>query len=424
MSRHEYPDENWLNDYSRRGQQWIHDKFVANGDLEDFFPESVPYWLEVGFRLSDLNRAFDEAKNARMGIEELVKIADHHLQQARDKEAAGHLESAFEYYQRASLAYLRGSWSQLDADSPDKQDWHNRGLDAFDKVIELCPYYDLDKVYIELPSHEAEMAAIFHKCGERNAPTILYVPGMDVSKEEVLDPANNRFGQRGMNVLVIDGPGQGETRLNGVCDEEYDTYQKAGRAAIDWLVDQPEVDDTKIGVSGLSMGTYWGPRIAYEDDRVAALCTHMGCQYSKDILFNQAQPFFKKRFMYMAGIYDEDEFDDYMADQTLHGIAEEITCPTLIMQGEYDELQVREQIKLFFEAVSGPKRLQLYENEFHPMGNVAPDVVCDIADWFRDVWDGEFGAGDEEAEFVPDYPEGSYIPSPQFEFLEQDERPS
>ena len=412
--------ENWQKEYSRRDQQWIHDKFISSGGLENFFPESIPFWLECGYRLSDFDRAFKEAKNVRMGIDELVRVADYHLEVARTKEEQGFLQSAFEYYHRASLCYTRGSWSILDADDEDKQDWHTRGLDAYRKVIELNPYYEIEKINIELPFHDQKMAAVFHKSGVDEAPTILRVPGMDMAKEETPNPSQNRFVDRGINVLTIDGPGQGETRLRGVCDSDYETYQKAGRAAIDWLVDRPEVDEKRIGVFGTSMGTYWGPRIAAEDNRVSALSTHMGCWYSKDHLFNQAQPFFKKRFMYMAGIYNEDEFDDYTAEMTLEGLESQIDIPVFITQGEYDELQVREQAKKFYEELPGPTILQLYENEFHPLGGVAPDVLCDTADWFKQVWTGDIL--DNRATLMEDYPNQSYIPSPKFEFLDQAER--
>ena len=51
----------------------------------------------------------------------------------------------------------------------------------------------------------------------------------------------------------------------------------AGAAVIDWLVEQPEVDASRIGVSGISMGSYWGMRIAAYDERVAALATASAC---------------------------------------------------------------------------------------------------------------------------------------------------
>lgn len=413
MTNKEYPDENWENDYSRRSQKWIHNKFVGQGGLEGFFPESVPSWLEYGYKLSDLQRAFDDATNAQMGIDQLVQVADHLSSEARRAEERGLEQTALEYYHRAALGYFRAQWSRLSVEG-DKRNWHQKGEENYRKVIEYADA-DVELVDIELPNHEASMAAVFHACGEENAPTVLGVPGMDQVKEEYVSPFNNRFAKRGMNVLVIDGPGQGKTRIRGVCDDDYDTYQKAGRAAVDWLVKRPEVDADKIGVAGNSMGTYWAPRIAYEDDRISALAISKGCFYSKDQLFNQAQPFFKKRFMFMSGIYDEAEFDKYSADMTLYGIDEEITIPTFIAHGEYDELQTRQQAKLLFDRLAGPKQLNLYENEFHPIGGVPADMWCDLTDWFVRVWRGDIGEDYDKLNYVADYPSESYIPTTEFE---------
>jgi pimeloyl-ACP methyl ester carboxylesterase len=139
------------------------------------------------------------------------------------------------------------------------------------------------------------------------------------------------------------------------------------------------------------------------------------------MIFEQAQPFFKKRFMYMAGFEDEAAFDEHVAGMTLHGLESEVDVPTFIAHGEYDELQSREQAKRFYEALPGPKRLQLYENEFHGIGRATVDVRCDVADWFHRVWRGDVDADCEEAVLVPDYPTESAIPSSRFDFLDVQE---
>lgn len=421
MSRKSLPDEDWTNEYSRRGQAWIHDKFFAEDGIEAFFPETTNFELEWGFKLSDLNRVFDDAKTVRMAMDTLVKLGDHLYRVAQHKADEGLEQTAMEYYHRAGLCYSRAQWSILDEDSEDKHHLHGRCVECFDRVREYNPYYEIDRVEIDLPFTDTQMPALFHRAGDENAPTVLFVPGMDMVKEQLPNPLDNRFYNRGMNVLVIDGPGQGEARLRGICDDEHDKYQRAGRAAVDWLVDQPEVDADRIGVFGWSMGSYWAPRVAHEDNRLSALAVALGTFYSKDLIFEQAQPFFKERFMYMAGITDEDEFDEFTEDMTLHGIDEQIDVPTFIAHGEYDELQTREQGKRFFDMLSGPKHLQLYENQFHPLGGVSADMLCDVADWFSRVFAGDIADDHEEAMFVPDYPNESYVPYGDFDDLETPE---
>lgn len=205
-------------------------------------------------------------------------------------------------------------------------------MDAFQEVIVRNRNYEMERVEIDLPFHEESMAAIFQDCGLDDAPVVLQVPGMGLCKEVGINPVHNRFVRRGMHVLTIVGPGQGETRLRGVADETHETYQRAGQVAIDWLTSHPSVDETKSSVDGVSMGTYWGGRIASTDDRVAAVALHMGCWYSKDLLFDQTQSFFKKRFMYMSDITDDDEFDEHASEMTLHGLDCDITAPVRLLQ--------------------------------------------------------------------------------------------
>lgn len=396
-------------------QTWIQNRFFYHEDHNDYpFPGSTPSILNWGFELSDVMRAFDEPDQIREAIDKVVKIADHHRRAGQAKEREGLDLSAAEHYQRASLCYLRGSWAILDADDGDKRRRHDRALECFERVVDLNPYYETEVVDIGLPFHDEDMPAYFHKCGREAAPTVIYVPGMDQSKEE-LDILQNRYVDRGINALAIDGPGQGEARLRGIAHDTQEVYQKAGRAAVDWLVERPEVDSDRIGVCGVSMGTYWSSRIAYEDQRISALGNYMGAWYSKQQIFNRANPFFKHRFMYMADIEDEAKFDEFARQMTLEGLDTEIDTPAFLAHGEYDELTPREQALRYFEALGGPKHLQLYENQNHSVGMASTEARNDMADWFLRVWSGDIGEGYQEALVIPDYPKDSAVASVAFE---------
>ncbi len=413
--------DGWREQYSKRDQEWISDRFSTLDGLDSFVGEGLPNVLEYGFNYADLEAAYDDAKTGAMAVDNFVKIGNKHLATARDKEEKGFTQSAFEYYLRATQCFTRASWAILDAEDEYKLYQHGRALDAYDKVIELNPHYEMAKVNVELPFHEERLPAVFHEAGGENAPTILHLPGMDMTKEQTPNHINNRFVQRGMNVLTIDGPGQGEARLRGITDDDHTVYQRAGSAAIDWLVERDEVDPERIGVYGTSMGSYFGPRVAVEDDRVAALALIKGTWYTKDIIFEQSPPSFKKRYMYMSGITDEAEFDAFAREMTLEGMESEIDVPTFIGHGEYDGLTPREQAIEFFEGLAGPKRLQLYENAFHGIGDA--DVICDVVDWFEAVWRGDIDDEYEEAVYVPEYPNHSYVPSPKFDFVSQPDEP-
>jgi dienelactone hydrolase len=104
---------------------------------------------------------------------------------------------------------------------------------------------------------------------------------MDMTKELYPDPSENHFVERGMNILCMDGPGQGESNLRKT-RVTADNYERAASAVVSYLSNRPEVDPDRKGVVGISMGSYWGCRLATMDSRVKALATGAACHGGKN----------------------------------------------------------------------------------------------------------------------------------------------
>ena len=101
-----------------------------------------------------------------------------------------------------------------------------------------------------------------------------------------------------------------------------------------------------------------------------------------DLIFEQAQPNFKRIFMYMAGYTDEQLFDDFISRLALMpDLARDVRVPHLLVAGDMDELCTPKDINTFRSALGGPSELWLYEGVFHPMGEVAEQIYPSIADW-------------------------------------------
>jgi pimeloyl-ACP methyl ester carboxylesterase len=228
--------------------------------------------------------------------------------------------------------------------------------------------------------------------GAAKTPCVLVIPGMDTIKEYMPSPYHNHFRRRGMATLTIDGPGQGEsnTRETWVT---LDNFERAGKAAIDFIETIPELDAGKVGVYGWSMGSYWGPRVAAYDPRVKALVGAMGVFLQKDTIFKHSKPAYRANYMYMSNIHDEDQFDAMAEQMTLEPIAGKVKCPTLLAMGEFDELCPLEDGERMFELLDGPKELWVYEDETHTFGSRLPDFYPQVADWMRDALAGKFSAG-------------------------------
>ena len=207
---------------------------------------------------------------------------------------------------------------------------------------------------------------------------------MDAIKEDFPNPFNNEFARRGVNVCTMDGPGQGESNLN----QNWLTlgnYARAGARVVDFLESLEEVDADKIGIFGSSMGTRYGVEIAADDNRVKAVVGQMSCVGPMDIIFNQAQPNFKRIHMYMTNTYDEAAFDtlaDAM-DENLFRAGDRLDCPYLLVAGDMDELCPPEDVEEWMDRLSCPRELWMYEDVFHPMGEVAAEIYPAIADWLH-----------------------------------------
>ncbi|TAK06527.1 alpha/beta hydrolase [bacterium] len=365
-------EQRWLLDQviQTRGLDW--DQGRTGKILRNCGPGVEGEIREISRRVqkfTDIPREFSRAAECREGL-------------AREAEKAGHEVEAREHYYVAAIFYINAMWAIYEDNNAKRIAWGEKKRACYDKFIQFAGR-PIERV--ELPYEGKAIAALLHlpprmKAGEK-VPCILYIPGMDGVKED--NPIHaDPFLERGIAVLAIDGPGQGETRARGVkCTAA--NYEEAGRLACDYLVRRPEIDANRLAIMGSSMGSYWGPRVAAAEPRfkacaVSGVCVEPG-QYS---IFNTASPTFKLNYMYMSGYDNEEAFDEFAKTLTLKGVASKITCPYLIVAGEDDELCPIEFVYQLMEEIRSPKVLVVYEGEKHSIRNPRSRTL--IVDWLTD----------------------------------------
>ena len=79
---------------------------------------------------------------------------------------------------------------------------------------------------------------------------------------------------------------------------------------------------------------------------------------------------------------------------TWEGHAERIRAPYLCVAGEFDELSPPEHTERLMRALAGPKRLVVYQDSRHSVGNVpaanlGPFPPILMADWMAATLDGK-----------------------------------
>jgi len=365
----------------RADQNWIFDNFLMLSDNEDVLhPGIMGNRLERGTKFEDLNAVYSKVSGRRSFPKAWAKRAAVLEKLALDAEKRGRIVTARALFHRSAICWGRAQHLIPVHGNAQKNQWFEGLYRCYDKVIGYSNG-SMEKASLEFAPGQ-NTHCVFHKApGEGRKPTILYLPGMDQVKEDVPNPYNNDYTIRGMNICSMDGPGQGECNFNAVWQTE-DNYQKAASAVIDWLVKRDDVDPERIGVVGMSMGSRWGVIVGAHDPRVKAVCGQMANVGSFDMIFEQAQPNFKRIFMYMAGYKDEAAFDEFVTRLAhLPDVAKNLKVPHLLVAGDMDELCSPDDIAAFRKNLGGPAELWLYEGVFHPMGEVAGQIYPAMADW-------------------------------------------
>ncbi|TCT07840.1 alpha/beta hydrolase [Aquabacter spiritensis] len=376
----------------RANQNWIFDNFLKMSTNEDVLhPGILGLRLERGFKHQDMERVFHAAQGRRALPKEWSKIAQEQEDKGTRALEKGRRVTAGQYFHRAMLYWGRAQHLIPVDGSPKKIEYYNGLARCRDKMIELLDGA-VTKQSFEFAPGKSTYTLYQAAPGEGRKPTVLYIPGMDAAKEDYPSPYNNEFTRRGMNLCAMDGPGQGECNMNKVWLTP-DNYAQAVKRVIDWLVTRDDVDPTRIGVFGASMGTRWGVEAAAIDPRISALVGQMPCVGPLDIIFEQAQPNFKRIYMYMCNMKDEAAFDAMVSGLDLRTHAAKMTCSYLLAGGEMDELCPPEDMRDFLKAVTAPKEFWLYEGVFHPMGEVAGEINPAIADWLLETLNNPLPAG-------------------------------
>lgn len=264
-----------------------------------------------------------------------------------DSEAAlGHVETARACWLRAAN-YYRHAEFWLDAADP-------RRLDAFTRMEECskkwgrCLSPRMEEVAI--PYGGGSMYGYFLRSphgGDGRQPALICFGGLDSIKDEMWFMTARAPYQRGISVLMIDGPGQGGTlRRHGIPNQA--DYEVPVGAMIDWLVARDDIDASRIAVSGSSLGGFYAARAASYEHRLAAVISH-GAVWDVNALWGEANEDFglADHIKWVFGAATMKEAFEKGRDFKLEGHIDKIRCPYLICHGGSDVLSVRQARQVY-----------------------------------------------------------------------------
>lgn len=323
---------------------------------------------------------------------EFARIALRRENQAKKAEAEEHFVTARENYALASYYWADAAWPIFEDDNPQLKEFFERKNACFDKVIQYAPH-PIERV--EIPYGDQWLPCLLHLPPQRPAkvPCLASLDGMDSFKEMMHGLYDDKFLTRGIAVLAVDGPGQGECNLRKI-RVEADSFARVGKACFEYLLSREEIDHDNIIVKGRSFGSYWVTQAAAAEPRFKSASGTLGClEPGMDTIFNKAVPAYKMRFMWMAGYDSEEAFDKFAKSLTWEPWAPKVTQPFLAIVGQNDELSPVQYAYDLYDALTCPKTLIVYEGGKHNMigqiGLSAEDNQTIEADWMRDRIDGK-----------------------------------
>ena len=217
---------------------------------------------------------------------------------------AGHGETALDFYFDATGLYAGAQ--HIIFENNDEKRYLYAGLRrCYDQVIALAPYR-LEHVDIRGTGRSSRATCISVPVGRR--PRSSSTPGCDTLKEAWPHPFFNAAHQRGLHVFSFDGPGHAESNLRGI-RLTADNFEEAASAALDYLVQRPEIDAGQIGVYSISLASFWGLRFAARDRRIRAIAAPAASVCEKYFLMDLESPRWKQLFAYLTQSRTEAELD-------------------------------------------------------------------------------------------------------------------
>ncbi len=339
-------------------------RFVANGvDLNDF--------LRVTRRIArwdDWCREWSEcgALHAHLGEE---------------AEANECYVSAAQHYFQAAMAYHFGKF--LFVQHPGElRAAHDEVVRTYQKAL---PYFDFPGERVAIPYAEGHtLYGILRKPWHTpRPPVVILIPGLDSVKEE-LHAYGDDFLRRGMAVLAIDGPGQGEM-ANGQSDASHPMrfdYEAPVRYAVNYLAGRSDVDAGRVGLMGVSLGGYYAPRAAAFEPRVRAAIALAGFYRITDS-FDRLPLLTREAFIYRLEAPGESAARAELESFDLHGVMERVRCPLLVIMGRQDRLVPPEDAERVAAEAGGPATLWMFEDGNHVCNNIPYKHRPQQADWMR-----------------------------------------
>lgn len=338
--------------------------FFDDPDLDGQFGRTL-YATVAGS--ADLGEAFATARRITPGdlgswYREWTATGDSVAAEAAASAAGGHRVSARQAYLRAAEYHRQAFfYCRDDLAAAALHESYGRHRDAFRSAVALM---DGEARAVAIPYGSATLNGYLYRPADDDVarPTVVLPAGYDSTAESGWVDGAAMALEHGMNALTFEGPGQG-----GVLYEQGLTFRHDFEAVLtpvlDWLLEQDGVDPEALVLFGRSFAGYLAPRGATAEHRLAALVCDpaqydfgesmrarvgddvwakvLAADPAVDAQLNAAldDPSTRNWYLLRMVTHGTTTVGDYfreLARFSLRGLADRITCPTLLLDAEGD----------------------------------------------------------------------------------------
>lgn len=353
---------------------------------EDFASESLEKWtprfVANGIDYNDLARLDERIDDWTDWCAAFEAVGDERVELADDAVDRGDDLAAGRYLRQAAMYYHFGShvWH---VDEAERARVHERAVETFRRA---GPYLDPPVQRIEAPYEDFDVPGNLRvpeatPGGEDgDSPVVLLLPGLDSTKEE-LSAYDAEFHNRGLATLAVDGAGQGETWTNlGMTPD----YPELVSAVLDHLreLDPAGVETDRVGVYGVSLGGFYAPYVAANENRIDA-CVGISGPFSVGPVSGRSSGLLKEQFTWATKADSLVEVDEITDAMSLRGDIESLTAPALMVTGAQDGIIPPAQTERI--AAGAPNgEFVLYDQGNHVCNNIPYKYRPLAADWLTE----------------------------------------
>ena len=377
--------------------------------LFEFFPNyvwnlSVAIALESGGRIGEIIDMCapileQTGRGEDVGTAEFMtawsQMATKLVGLAADDVAEGHLLSAGSKLKRAAVYFTTAERMQGNGHAG-RAATYQSALEAFTRGTQFSG----DPVKrVAVPFEGGEIAALWHRApGDHKKPAVVFCNGLDSTKELLwFTGLPEALARRGISTLCVDQPGTGEAlRLHNLpATHESERWASAW---VDWLELQTDVDATKLGMTGVSLGGYYAPRAVAFEPRFASGAVwganHDWAEVQQKRIRREGEnpvPHYWAHVQWVFGARDMDDFISKSRSMTLEGVLDRIKVPFLVTHGARDRQIPLEYAHRSFDQVvnSTNRRIKIFTDREGGVEHVGADNMSFgrdyIADWFADT---------------------------------------